>query len=197
MKTLRAMLLTLMLLALCAAPALADGDGGNGGGDRSLTISVGCGTDPETVTITNNLGGTLNVVQIGSLDDPREDEPFFLPDSGLAFEVPDRGSITYEAGDAADESVLTENFIFDNDAEGEGVRVSIGPEFITGENGPLEFEVLCEGGTETFTFDDEGETPGMPGTGAGAMAGGGLPLGNAAAAFSLLGAAGYAVLRRR
>ncbi len=193
MRTLRATSLALLLALLLAVPAFAGGDGG----DASLTISVSCETDPETVTVTNNLGGTLNVVTIGSLDDPRSDEPFFLPDSGLEFEVPAGDSIMYEAGEAADENVLIDNFIFDNDAEDEGVEVSIGPEGITGQNGPLEFEVLCSEGTETFTFDDDGETPEMPDTGAGGMAGSGLPVGNAAVGLGLVVALGYSVLRRR
>ncbi len=190
---LRATSLALLLALLLAVPAFAGGDGG----DASLTISVSCETDPETVTVTNNLGGTLNVVTIGSLDDPRSDEPFFLPDSGLDFQVPDGGSITYEAGDAADENILTNNFIFDNDAEDEGVEVSIGPEGITGQNGPLEFEVLCSEGTETFTFGDDGETPEMPDTGAGGMAGAAIPIGNIAAVFWLLAAGAYAIRRHR
>ncbi len=44
----------------------------------------------------------------------------------------------------------------------------------------------------------QGETPhDMPETGAGRMAGGGFPIGNAAAAASLLLAGGYALIRRR
>ncbi len=46
--------------------------------------------------------------------------------------------------------------------------------------------------------DDEQETPEMPDTGAGGMAGGaGLPIGNIAAVLSLLAVSGYAILRRR
>ncbi len=46
--------------------------------------------------------------------------------------------------------------------------------------------------------DDQQETPQMPETGAGGMAGGaGLPIGNIAAVGSLLAASAYAIGRRR
>ncbi len=146
MKTLRALLSALALLALLAIPALAQDE-------SSLTISVSCETDPETVTITNNLEGTLNVVSISSLDDPRENEPFLIFEmEELTQEVAVGGSVTFESGDAADENVLTEQFIFDNEAQDEGVVVSIGPEGITGQEGDLTFEVFCEEGSKTFDF---------------------------------------------
>ncbi len=191
MRTLRALLSALALLALLAFPALARDE-------SSLTISVSCETDPETVTITNNLEGTLNVVSISSLNDPRENEPFLIFEmEELTQEVAVGGSVTFESGDAADENVLTNNFIFDNEAEDEGVVVSIGPEGITGQEGDLTFEVLCEEGTETFTFGDDGETPEMPDTGAGGMAGAAIPIGQLAGALSLVAGSGYFLLRRR
>ncbi len=120
--------------------------------ERSLTIAVDCDSNPERVTITNRLATTLNVVTISSINDPRSNEPFFIPNSGLPFEVAVGGSVSFTSGSGASGNVLTRQFIFDNEAANEGVRVSIGPEFITGQNGPLTFDVLCTQGSRTFAF---------------------------------------------
>jgi len=56
-------------------------------------------------------------------------------------------------------------------------------------------KVLLISSASVPPFDPELEClPGMPGTGAGGMAGGGLPLGSTAATLSLLMASGYVVL---
>ncbi len=184
MKTIRATLVALALLALMALPALAGGKPPDGkppeGGD--ITISVSCTTNPEQLSITNNLRELpISIVEISSIDDPRENEPFFIGE-----EIGPGETITFESGDAADENVLTNQFIFDNEnLENEGVIVRIGPEPILDD-----FEVGCNQSPETFEVlddDDQQETPEMPDTGAGGMSGGaGLPIGNIAAAGSLL-----------
>ena len=180
MRTMRATLATLMLMLLFAAPALADG----GNGSTDVVITVDCDSNPETVTIENRLEDLpISIIEIGSLVDAREDEPFFVGE-----DLPAGGSVTFESGSEADENVLTTEFIFDDDAEGEGVAVRIGPEPIL-----QTLQVTCDEGSRGF---DVTGAPSMPDTGAGAVAGD-LPIGNAAAALSLLAAAGYATLRRR
>lgn len=196
MKALRATLAALMLLALITFPALAGGDGGDGGEDLGdITISVSCTTDPETVSIANNLDDLpISIVEISSIDDPRENEPFFVGEEVAAGE-----SITFESGSAADVNVLTEQFIFDDDnLENEGVVVRIGPEPILDD-----FEVGCNQSPETFTVtgggavpDDQQEMPGdMPDTGAGAAAA--LPVAPLAGLVSLGALGAFGVLRRR
>ncbi len=201
---------------LSPAPAAAQ--------QTSLTIAVSCATDPEQVTITNNLATTLNVVQIGSLDDPGTEEVVSLPNSGLPSQVPVGQSITYTAGSDATGNVLVRENIFDDEEDDEGVRVSIGPEGITGQTGPQTFDVLCREGSRTFTFGagttatatrttpaaatatraTTGTTttttamPSMPSSGAGGGRGTAVP----GAAFVLLAgalaaAAGTVALRRR
>ena len=201
MKSITSTLVAVALVLALATSALAGGrPGGGGGGDRvSLTIAVDCDDNPETVTITNDLDATLNVATIGSLDDPREDEPFRVFETDPTNEIEDGDSATYFSGSDApegDDNTLTQQFIFDDDAADEGVRVSIGPEGITGQEGPLEFEVLCAEGEETFVFTRGGEQPGMPNTGAGGAAGT-FPGGGLAATLPALWALGYALLRRR
>ncbi len=199
MKTIRATLMALALLALMALPALAGGKPPDGKPTEGvdITISVSCTTNPEQVSIANNLRELpISIVEISSIDDPRENEPFFIGE-----EIGPGETITFESGDAADENVLTNQFIFDNEnLENEGVIVRIGPEPILDD-----FEVGCNQSPETFEVlgdddqdDDEQETPQMPDTGAGGMSGGaGLPIGNIAAAGSLLAAGAYAMRRRR
>ena len=192
MKITRVTLMALALLLLVAAPAFADG-----GGAESITISVSCETDPETVEITNGLDTPLLVNFITSLNDPREDEPFNVAETvGREVSVAVGETVTFSAGSGTanpDVFVLTDQLIFDNDADDEGVRVDVGPEGVTGVDEPLSFTVDCDQGSRTFTFGDE---PDMPGTGAGGMAGGGLPAGNIAAALSVLAAGAYTARRR-
>lgn len=181
--------MALALVALMTVSAFAGGKPGDGGAEGDITISVSCDTDPETVSIANNLEELpISIVEISSLNDPRENEPFFIGEELAAGE-----SVTFESGAAADERVLTNQFIFDNDAEDEGVAVTIGPEPIL-----QTLRVECNASPDTFEILDGKMPDGMGQTGAGGMAGGaGLPVGNLAAAASLILAGGYVVLRRR
>ena len=191
MRTRLSLVVALFLALTLATPALTDAQA------FSLTIAADCESNPERVTITNNLATTLNVASIGSIDDPRANEPFTPPSSGLPFEVPVGGSLSFTSGSAASGNVLTRQFIFDDEEAGEGVVVSIGPEGITGPDGPLAFRVLCDQGDRTFAF--VGAMPRMPNTGAGGMVEP-QPLGAGLAGGALLGAltlGGAAAIRRR
>ncbi len=80
-------------------------------------MSVSCTTNPEQVSIANNLEELpISIVEISSIDDPRENEPFFIGE-----EIGPGETITFESGDAADDNLLTNQFIFDNEnLENEG-----------------------------------------------------------------------------
>ncbi len=192
LKTLRATLAALLLLALMAFPALAQ--------EFSGTITVDCFSDPETVTVENTGSTPFVVDSITSLNDPRENEPF-----DVSVEVEAGESVTFESGETADANVLVNQFIFDNEADDEGVEVVVNTE---GEGATT--SVDCNDGSGTFagtpgtgptpTPTDGKPMPGkMPNNGGGGMATGsaGLPIGNALAGLTLLVGAGYAVVRRR
>ncbi len=195
MKITRALLSALALLTLLAVPAFAEG-----GADGDITISVSCTGNPEMVSITNNLDELpISIVQISSIDDPRDNEPFFIGE-----EIGPGETLTFESGDAADDNVLTNQFIFDDDnLENEGVIVRIGPEPILDDfvvecnQSPETFEVLDDDDQQVDDQQDEDMPDDMPETGAGGMAPAPLPVGNALAGASVLLAAGYAGLRRR
>lgn len=202
MRITRAFLTALALLALLAVPAFAQG-----GADGDITISVSCTGNPEEVTVTNNLDDLpISIVEISSIDDPRENEPFFIGE-----EIGPGESITFESGDAADDNVLTEQFIFDDEnLENEGVIVRIGPEPILDD-----FVVECNQSPETFEVldgddqqddqddeqvddqQDEDMPDDMPETGAGGMSPTPFPATQALAGLSLVAAAAYAGIRRR
>lgn len=116
--------------------------------------------------------------------------------------------------------------IFRADLENEEDFEIIAESGFDGEGNPTEFETIDEDTTNSVSCNFENgscgygqvgddqqmpgmvpdnamdmiggdESPDMPNTGAGGMAGGGIPVGAIAAALSALAACGYAVLRRR
>ncbi len=179
MKVTRSVLVALALLSLLAVPALGQGSGVSG------TIAVDCDANPETVTVQNTGQQEFTVQSLTSLDDPREDEPF-----GLSVVLEPGSSVTFFAGaeQTGDLNYLTEQFIFDNDAPDEGVRVEI-----SHGGGTVQPTVDCDAGSGAFV----GVHTDMPDTGAGGMTAGGLPLANIVAVSALLVGAGYGMLRRR
>ncbi len=197
MKITRALMAALALLSLLALPALAGGPPTEGG---DITISVSCTGNPEMVSITNNLDELpISIVQISSIDDPRDNEPFFIGE-----EIGPGETLTFESGDAADDNVLTNQFIFDDDnLENEGVIVRIGPEPILDDfvvecnQSPESFEVLDDDDQQVDDQQDEDMPDDMPETGAGGVAPTPFPVGNTLAGASVLLGAAYAGLRRR
>lgn len=94
------------------------GSGGGSGG--SVTVAVGCYGNPETVKVTNGTNASITIRSIGSLYQPRDNEPFAINASLGAGK-----SRTYEAGGAADSNILTRQYIFNNEVGStEGVRVA-------------------------------------------------------------------------
>lgn len=103
----------------CPAPSSGGSTGGGGGSGGSVSVSVNCIGNPETVRVTNGTNASITIRTIGSLYQPRNNEPFSIGASLGAGK-----SRTYEAGAAADSNVLTHQYIFANNVgSDEGARV--------------------------------------------------------------------------
>lgn len=84
-----------------------------------LSVSVSCASDPERVTIHNSRQGTIEILRLGSLYRPTADEPFAVYQA-----LPAGASITYRFGGGDGANKLSEDRIFSNTADAEGVRVA-------------------------------------------------------------------------
>jgi len=86
-----------------------------------VTVTVNCRSNPETTRVANNTNRSIKVRTVGSINDPRSNEPFVVNRT-----LKSRKAITFESGPRANGSnVLTKQYIYDNDAGSkEGARVS-------------------------------------------------------------------------
>lgn len=167
MKILRITALVALLMVAFALPAFA--------AEGTVTASIECYTEPESLTVTNDTDTDLEVTGITSSEDAQGD-----PEVNLSGTVAAGETETFEIGA---ESPGGGDNIFDNEViEGSTVYTSLG-----------ELNPSCEN-PDTLEL---GEQPQPPPTGAGGMAGGGLPSGGLAAGVTMLLAGGYAALRRR
>jgi hypothetical protein len=89
-----------------------------------VKVTVNCMGTPEVTRVTNNTRHRIKVGSVGSIYRPRSNEPFHV---GRTLR---RGStISFENGYEANHSVLTHQYIYENDVgsrEGARVRTSIG-----------------------------------------------------------------------
>ena len=89
-----------------------------------VSVTARCDGDPEKVVVTNNTRHRIKIQKVGSIYQPRSNEPFRV-DRTLR-----RGrSVTFEAGPAANHNVLTHQYVFNSSVgskEGARVRTSIG-----------------------------------------------------------------------
>lgn len=107
-------LILVMALAGLLVAASAPGTALAGG----VGIHLSCYSNPETTTIRNNTGHGIKILSIRSTYQPQDFEPFLVNkhlDAGQ--------KITYETGFGADKHVLTNNFIYYNNNELDGVKV--------------------------------------------------------------------------
>lgn len=89
-----------------------------------VNVTVSCKSNPEKMTVENNTNNRITVKKVGSIHQPRSNEPFRV-NVGLG-----RGqSVTFESGYDADSRTLTRQYIYDNEVgskEGARVRTSMG-----------------------------------------------------------------------
>jgi hypothetical protein len=87
-------------------------------------VTAKCDGNPEKVIVQNNTRHRIKIQKVGSIYQPRSNEPFRV-DRTLR-----RGaSVTFESGYDADHNVLTRQYIFNSDVgskEGARVATSIG-----------------------------------------------------------------------
>jgi hypothetical protein len=89
-----------------------------------VNVIARCDGNPEKVIVENNTRHRIKVKRVGSIYQPRSNEPFRV-DRTLR-----RGrTVTFESGSAANHNVLTKQYIFNSDVgskEGVSVATSIG-----------------------------------------------------------------------
>jgi hypothetical protein len=116
------MLFTLMATVSTwgASPRPAEAATSNG-----VTVIVACRANPETTWVKNNRNSRITIGSVGSIYQPRSNEPFRV---GRILR-PGR-AVRFESGYDADMNVLTRQYIYNNDVgrrEGARVRTSVGP----------------------------------------------------------------------
>ena len=89
-----------------------------------VNVTARCDGNPEKVIVKNNTRHRIKITKVGSIYQPRSNEPFRV-DRTLR-----RGrTITFESGPDANHNVLTRQYIFNSDVgskEGARVATSIG-----------------------------------------------------------------------
>jgi hypothetical protein len=83
---------------------------------------VACKATPETTRVKNNRNRAITIKKVGSIYQPRSNEPFRV-DRRLG----GGNSVTFESGSGANNNTLTGAFIYNNDVGSkEGARVVTG-----------------------------------------------------------------------
>lgn len=89
-----------------------------------VNVSVACKSNPEKTRVENNTNHRITVKKVGSIHQPRSNEPF-----RVNVRLGRGQSVTFESGYGANNRVLTRQYIYDNEAgrkEGARVRTSVG-----------------------------------------------------------------------
>jgi hypothetical protein len=94
----------------------------------ALTVTVACKATPETTHVKNNRNTAKTIKTVGSIYQPRSNEPFLVNRRQGGGR-----SITFESGSGADQNVLTRQYIYNNDVgskEGARVTTASGARFV-------------------------------------------------------------------
>jgi hypothetical protein len=92
-----------------------------------LTVTVDCESDPENTTVKNNSNASVTIETVGSIHEPRSNEPFPVNE-----QLDPGETVTFESGFDATQNVLVNQFIYDNEVgsqEGAEVVTSTGERF--------------------------------------------------------------------
>lgn len=90
----------------------------------AVKVAVNCRSTPETTRVTNNTNRRIVVKKVGSIYQPRDNEPFTVKVS-----VRPGKAVAFQSGSGARGRVLTGQYIYENDVgrtEGARVVTSIG-----------------------------------------------------------------------
>lgn len=86
----------------------------------AVKVTVNCTGNPEITRVTNNTRRSISVRAVGSIHQPRSNEPFRVNRT-----LRGGGAIAFESGYAANQNTLTGQYIYDNEVGSrEGARVS-------------------------------------------------------------------------
>ena len=94
----------------------------------ALTVTVACKANPEVTRVENNRNRKITIKKVGSIYQPRSNEPFTVNRTLRA-----GGAIRFESGYDADQNVLTRQYIYNNDVgskEGARVTTASGTRFV-------------------------------------------------------------------
>ena len=94
----------------------------------ALTVTVACKANPEVTRVENNRNRKITIKKVGSIYQPRSNEPFTVNRTLRA-----GGAIRFESGYDADQNVLTRQYIYNNDVgskEGARVTTASGARFV-------------------------------------------------------------------
>jgi hypothetical protein len=87
---------------------------------NAVGVTVGCYSNPEITRVKNNTNHHLTIRTVGSIYQPRSNEPFHVSRTLRAGR-----SVTFESGYDANHNTLTGQYIYNNDVDSkEGARVS-------------------------------------------------------------------------
>ena len=93
----------------------------------AVTVTTGCYTNPETTRVKNNRTVAITVRTVGSIYQPRSNEPFYVNRTLAA-----GAAVTFRTGYAASSTsalTLTRQYIYENNvgtSEGAKVATSVG-----------------------------------------------------------------------
>ncbi len=122
-----AMMLTLVVPAYRGPAAVGPAGGVATAAIPAITVYTGCFSNPETTRIKNNRSYTITVKAVGSIYQPRSNEPFYKN-----FKLGAGKSVTFKSGYAATAGsyyTLTRQYIYNNSVgtkEGAKVITSAG-----------------------------------------------------------------------
>jgi hypothetical protein len=94
----------------------------------ALTVTVACNATPEITRVENNRNRRITIKQVGSIYQPRSNEPFTVNRTLRA-----NRTIRFESGFDANQNVLTRQYIYNNDVgskEGARVTTASGARFV-------------------------------------------------------------------
>ena len=94
----------------------------------ALTVTVACKATTETTRVKNNRNTSITIKTVGSIHEPRSNEPFLKNRS-----LRPGGAVTFESGYDANQNVLTRQYIYDNyvgSNEGAKVTTKAGARFV-------------------------------------------------------------------
>jgi hypothetical protein len=94
----------------------------------TLTVTVACKATPEVTRVENNRNRNIKIWKVGSIYQPRSNEPFTVNRTLGA-----NRTIRFESGSGADQNVLTRQYIYNNDVgsqEGARVTTASGTRFV-------------------------------------------------------------------